>query len=83
MCICIETFCAPFRAAALEVCNLLDTDIELGLPRILWDVDVFAVENLVYGIRAVVEVVLAPSPSSDAMMSPGAGPRCGGTTKKS
>ena len=42
--VCVQTLGAPIGAAALEVGDLLNTRIELRLPRILGDVDVFAIK---------------------------------------
>jgi hypothetical protein len=50
MCVCVEAHGAPIGAAALEVGDLLDARIEFRLPRIFWDVDIFAVEYIVDGV---------------------------------
>lgn len=47
-----ETLRASLGAAALKICDLLDAHIELRLPRIFWDIHIFAVENFVNGIGA-------------------------------
>lgn len=45
--ISVEAFGAALGAAALQVGNLLDTCVQLRLPRIFGDTDVLAVENVV------------------------------------
>ena len=49
----VQAFGAPLGAAALQVGNLLDARVELGLPRIFRQTDVFAVEDIIDGGNAV------------------------------
>ena len=53
VCVGIQAFGAPLGAAALEVGDLFNARVELGLPRVFRYVDIFAVEYIVDGCRAV------------------------------
>ena len=66
----VETFCAPFGGAALEVGDLLNTDGELRFPSILGNVDIFAVEDFVDGVGTVVGFSQRCAVKPKRMMSP-------------
>jgi hypothetical protein len=65
-------------ATALEVGDLLDADIEFRLPLVLWDIDIFAVEDLIDRVGTVGRV--SARCASSVMMSHGES-QCGEGTK--
>lgn len=64
MCVCTQAFGTTFCAAALQIADLLYSRIELRFPSILGHVHVFAVQDVVDRVCAVitqsVAVHLAP-----------------------
>ena len=68
MCVGIQAVGAALGAAALEVGNLLNAYIELRLPLVFGDIDIFAVEDFVDRVGAVWSRVSARCASS-VMMS--------------
>jgi hypothetical protein len=53
VCIGVQALSAPIGTTALEVGNLLDARIELRLPRIFGNVDIFAIEDVFDRVCAV------------------------------
>lgn len=69
VCVCRQAFSTTLSAAAFEVCDLLDPNVEFCLPHILRNVDIFAVEYLVDRVGTVEQMISALFASARTMMS--------------
>jgi len=57
VCIGSKALCAAFGSATLQICDLLYAYVELGFPLLFRNMHIFAIENLVDGVGAVVKAL--------------------------